>query len=146
MLICYCHQVFISNMETKRTESTPEEHADIITDVRFRSNSTLLATSSFDKTVKIWDASEVIFLCLVFSFAISFLLRLIGTNLCSLVTTAYEQWLVILHQWCPLIFTLRIPSFFALVIATVKSVTGTAILRQMMLLLLSRQAPQLPFC
>lgn len=46
-------------METLQTESTPEEHAHIITDVRFRPNSTQLATSSFDKTIKIWDASDV---------------------------------------------------------------------------------------
>ncbi|CAN8315760.1 unnamed protein product [Cochlearia groenlandica] len=51
-------KVFIWNMETLQTESTPEEHAHIITDVRFRPNSTQLATSSFDKTIKIWDASD----------------------------------------------------------------------------------------
>ncbi|XP_010522422.1 PREDICTED: transcriptional corepressor LEUNIG_HOMOLOG isoform X2 [Tarenaya hassleriana] len=51
-------KVFIWNMETLQTECTPEEHAHIITDVRFRPNSTQLATSSFDKTIKIWDASE----------------------------------------------------------------------------------------
>ncbi|KAG7568592.1 WD40 repeat [Arabidopsis thaliana x Arabidopsis arenosa] len=51
-------KVFIWNMETLQVESTPEEHAHIITDVRFRPNSTQLATSSFDKTIKIWDASD----------------------------------------------------------------------------------------
>ncbi|CAH2059758.1 unnamed protein product [Thlaspi arvense] len=51
-------KVFIWNMETLQTESTPEEHGHIITDVRFRPNSTQLATSSFDKTIKIWDASD----------------------------------------------------------------------------------------
>ncbi|VVB07373.1 unnamed protein product [Arabis nemorensis] len=51
-------KVFIWNMETLQTECTPEEHAHIITDVRFRPNSTQLATSSFDKTIKIWDASD----------------------------------------------------------------------------------------
>ncbi|CAN7061580.1 unnamed protein product [Brassica rapa subsp. trilocularis] len=45
-------------METLHTESTPEEHGHIITDVRFRPNTTQLATSSFDKTIKIWDASD----------------------------------------------------------------------------------------
>ncbi|KAF2568867.1 hypothetical protein F2Q68_00027856 [Brassica cretica] len=52
-------KVFIWNMETLHTESTPEEHGHIITDVRFRPNTTQLATSSFDKTIKIWDASDV---------------------------------------------------------------------------------------
>ncbi|KAF8108778.1 hypothetical protein N665_0104s0093 [Sinapis alba] len=51
-------KVFIWNMETLHTESTPEEHGHIITDVRFRPNTTQLATSSFDKTIKIWDASD----------------------------------------------------------------------------------------
>ncbi|XP_023639635.1 transcriptional corepressor LEUNIG_HOMOLOG isoform X2 [Capsella rubella] len=51
-------KVFIWNMETLHVESTPEEHGHIITDVRFRPNSTQLATSSFDKTIKIWDASD----------------------------------------------------------------------------------------
>ncbi|XP_072969042.1 transcriptional corepressor LEUNIG_HOMOLOG-like isoform X1 [Typha angustifolia] len=46
------------NMDNLRTESTPEEHADIITDIRFRRNSTQLATSSFDTTVKLWNAAE----------------------------------------------------------------------------------------
>jgi len=46
-------------METLQTESTPEEHTLIITDVRFRPNSTQLATSSFDTTVRLWDAAEV---------------------------------------------------------------------------------------
>nr|VDD06921.1 unnamed protein product [Brassica oleracea] len=51
-------KLYIWNMETLITESAPEEHGHIITDVRFRPNSTQLATSSFDKTIKIWDASE----------------------------------------------------------------------------------------
>ncbi|XP_010509984.1 PREDICTED: transcriptional corepressor LEUNIG_HOMOLOG-like isoform X2 [Camelina sativa] len=51
-------KVFIWNMETLHVENTPEEHGNIITDVRFRPNSTQLATSSFDKTIKIWDASD----------------------------------------------------------------------------------------
>ncbi|XP_020112920.1 transcriptional corepressor LEUNIG_HOMOLOG isoform X2 [Ananas comosus] len=46
------------NMDTFETESTPVEHADIVTDVRFRPNSTQLASSSFDKTVKLWNAAE----------------------------------------------------------------------------------------
>ncbi|KAJ7957724.1 Transcriptional corepressor LEUNIG [Quillaja saponaria] len=51
-------KVVIWNMETLQTEATPEEHALIITDVRFRPNSTQLATSSFDTTVRLWDAAD----------------------------------------------------------------------------------------
>ncbi|KAB1213695.1 Transcriptional corepressor LEUNIG [Morella rubra] len=51
-------KVFLWNMETLQTESTPEEHTMIITDVRFRPNSTQLATSSFDTTVRLWDAAK----------------------------------------------------------------------------------------
>jgi WD40 repeat protein len=47
-------------METLQTQSTPEEHTAIITDVRFRPKSTQLATSSFDTTVRLWDAADVI--------------------------------------------------------------------------------------
>ncbi|TYH49943.1 hypothetical protein ES332_D10G171300v1 [Gossypium tomentosum] len=46
------------NMETLETECTPEEHTHIITDIRFRPNSTQLATSSFDTTVRVWDAAQ----------------------------------------------------------------------------------------
>lgn len=47
-------------METLQTESTPEEHQYLITDVRFRPNSTQLVTASFDKSVRLWDAANVI--------------------------------------------------------------------------------------
>ncbi|CAN6460353.1 unnamed protein product [Victoria cruziana] len=46
------------NMDTLKTESTPEEHTLLITDVRFRPSSTQLATSSFDRTVRLWDAAD----------------------------------------------------------------------------------------
>ncbi|KAL8258977.1 hypothetical protein R6Q59_026930 [Mikania micrantha] len=46
------------NMDTLQTESTPEEHQYVITDVRFRPNSTQLATASYDKSVRIWDAAN----------------------------------------------------------------------------------------
>ncbi|XP_052478853.1 transcriptional corepressor LEUNIG_HOMOLOG-like [Gossypium raimondii] len=45
-------------METLKTECTPEENTHIITDIRFRPNSTQLATSSFDATVRVWDAAQ----------------------------------------------------------------------------------------
>ncbi|KAK2454264.1 transcriptional corepressor LEUNIG [Trifolium repens] len=54
-------KVVLWNMETLQTQSTPEEHTAIITDVRFRPNSTQLATSSFDTTVRLWDAAETSF-------------------------------------------------------------------------------------
>ncbi|KAG5567298.1 hypothetical protein RHGRI_002754 [Rhododendron griersonianum] len=46
------------NMDTLQTESTPEDHQYLITDVRFRPNSTQLATASFDKSVRLWDAAN----------------------------------------------------------------------------------------
>lgn len=46
------------NMDTLQTESTPEEHKLVITDVRFRPNSTHLATASFDGSVRLWDAAN----------------------------------------------------------------------------------------
>ncbi|KAL5542570.1 hypothetical protein UlMin_010280 [Ulmus minor] len=51
-------KVVLWNMETLQTESTPEDHTMIITDVRFRPNSTQLATSSFDTTIRLWDAVD----------------------------------------------------------------------------------------
>lgn len=49
-------------MDTLQTESTPEEHKSVITDVRFRPNSTQLATASIDQSVKLWDAAIVKYL------------------------------------------------------------------------------------
>ncbi|KAL7084421.1 hypothetical protein ACP275_14G222400 [Erythranthe tilingii] len=46
------------NMDTLQTQTTMEEHQYSITDVRFRPNSTQLATVSFDKSVRIWDATN----------------------------------------------------------------------------------------
>ncbi|KAF0933420.1 hypothetical protein E2562_018524 [Oryza meyeriana var. granulata] len=46
------------NMDTFQTQYTSEEHSLIITDVRFRPNSTQLATSSFDRTIKLWNAAD----------------------------------------------------------------------------------------
>ncbi|KAL0286893.1 UNVERIFIED_CONTAM: Transcriptional corepressor LEUNIG [Sesamum calycinum] len=45
-------------MDTLQTETTPEEHQYLITDIRFRPNSTQLATASFDKSVRLWDAAN----------------------------------------------------------------------------------------
>lgn len=46
-------------MDTLKLKSSLEEHSLLITDVRFSPNSTRLATSSFDKTVRVWDADNV---------------------------------------------------------------------------------------
>ncbi|KAL4201332.1 hypothetical protein AMTRI_Chr02g258170 [Amborella trichopoda] len=46
------------NMDTLDLESTLEEHSSLITDVCFRPNSSHLATSSFDKTVRVWNAAN----------------------------------------------------------------------------------------
>ncbi|CAI8612364.1 unnamed protein product [Vicia faba] len=51
-------KVVLWNMDTLRTESTPEEHKLVITDVRFRPNSSQLATASCDKSVRLWDAAN----------------------------------------------------------------------------------------
>ncbi|PRQ25556.1 putative transcription factor WD40-like family [Rosa chinensis] len=51
-------KVVLWNMDTLQTESTPEEHKLVITDVRFRPNSSQLATASVDKTVRLWDAAN----------------------------------------------------------------------------------------
>ena len=40
-------------------DTKPEEHTNFITDIRFRPNSTQLATSSSDGTVRLWNAAEV---------------------------------------------------------------------------------------
>lgn len=39
-------------------DTKPEEHTNFITDIRFRPNSTQLATSSSDGTVRLWNAAE----------------------------------------------------------------------------------------
>lgn len=51
-------KVVIWNMNTLLTVSTPEEHKSVITDIRFRPNSSQLATASVDKSVRLWDAAR----------------------------------------------------------------------------------------
>ncbi|GLT97792.1 hypothetical protein SLE2022_153410 [Rubroshorea leprosula] len=46
------------DMDTLQTNYMLEEHSHIVTDIRFRPNSTQLATSSFDTTVCVWDAAQ----------------------------------------------------------------------------------------
>lgn len=45
--------------DTLKPKSTLEEHTLLITDVRFSPSIARLATSSFDKTVRVWDADNV---------------------------------------------------------------------------------------
>lgn len=70
------------NIETLETQSTPEEHTVIITDVRFRPNSTQLATSSFDTTVRLWDAADVMFCFVLFIYLFIYYFLSINTGLC----------------------------------------------------------------
>ncbi|KAI3506911.1 hypothetical protein L1887_21548 [Cichorium endivia] len=51
-------KVVLWNMDTLETETTPEEHQFLITDVRFRPNSTQFGTTSLDQSVRIWDAAN----------------------------------------------------------------------------------------
>ncbi|KAK4485854.1 hypothetical protein RD792_008502 [Penstemon davidsonii] len=44
--------------DTLKTKTTLEEHSSLITDVRFSPSMARLATSSFDKTVRVWDADN----------------------------------------------------------------------------------------
>ncbi|PQQ02533.1 hypothetical protein Pyn_24704 [Prunus yedoensis var. nudiflora] len=48
--------------DTLKVKSTLEEHSALITDVRFSPSMPRLATSSFDKTVRVWDADNVTWL------------------------------------------------------------------------------------
>lgn len=52
-------QAFLWYAENLKLKFTLEEHSMLITDVRFTSSIPRLATSSFDKTVKVWDADNV---------------------------------------------------------------------------------------
>ena len=49
-----------------KAKAALEEHSMLITDVRFSSSMPCLATSSFDKTVRVWDADWVSGLVLLF--------------------------------------------------------------------------------
>ncbi|RDX76208.1 Transcriptional corepressor LEUNIG-HOMOLOG, partial [Mucuna pruriens] len=51
-------KVFIWNMETFDCVTTTETHSLLVTDVRFRPGSTIFATSSFDRSVRLWDAAR----------------------------------------------------------------------------------------
>lgn len=57
----YFFQVVLWFTDMLKPKSTLEEHSSLITDVRFSPGMTRLATSSFDKTVRVWDADNVYF-------------------------------------------------------------------------------------
>ncbi|XP_075506104.1 transcriptional corepressor LEUNIG-like isoform X1 [Primulina tabacum] len=44
--------------DTLKPKTTLEEHSSLITDIRFSPSMARLATSSFDKTVRVWDADN----------------------------------------------------------------------------------------
>ncbi|WJX52104.1 hypothetical protein P8452_38247 [Trifolium repens] len=48
---------FVCYIETRDSVTTSEAHSSYILDVRFQAGSTIFATSSTDKTVKLWDAN-----------------------------------------------------------------------------------------
>lgn len=52
-------QAMLWHADGLKLKSTLEEHSSIITDVRFSPSMPRLATSSFDKTVRVWDADNV---------------------------------------------------------------------------------------
>jgi WD40 repeat protein len=52
-------QVVLWHAETLKQKSTLENHSLLITDVRFSPSGPRLATSSFDKTVRVWDVDNV---------------------------------------------------------------------------------------
>ncbi|KAE9622159.1 putative transcription factor WD40-like family [Lupinus albus] len=51
-------KVVLWNMDTLKTENTPEEHKSVISDVRFRPNSSVFVTSCIDNCVRLWDAAN----------------------------------------------------------------------------------------
>uniref|UniRef100_A0A0E0P483 LisH domain-containing protein n=1 Tax=Oryza rufipogon TaxID=4529 RepID=A0A0E0P483_ORYRU len=51
-------KVFLWNMDNLNMDTKIEEHTNFITDIRFKPNSTQLATSSSDGTVRLWNAIE----------------------------------------------------------------------------------------
>jgi hypothetical protein len=52
-------QVVLWHAETLKQKATLEDHSLLITDVRFSPSGPCLATSSFDKTVRVWDVDNV---------------------------------------------------------------------------------------
>ncbi|KAL6847593.1 hypothetical protein ACP4OV_022619 [Aristida adscensionis] len=53
------NKVFVWDVNNNLEQRTWEAHPDFVTDIIFRPKDTLLATASTDKTVRLWDASQV---------------------------------------------------------------------------------------
>uniref|UniRef100_A0A166EQH5 Uncharacterized protein n=1 Tax=Daucus carota subsp. sativus TaxID=79200 RepID=A0A166EQH5_DAUCS len=53
-----CMDAVLWHADSLKPKSTLEEHTALITDVRFSPSMSRLATSSFDKTVRVWDAEN----------------------------------------------------------------------------------------
>ncbi|CAI0468726.1 unnamed protein product [Linum tenue] len=51
-------KVWIWNTENYRYTRNSGGHSNLVTDIRFQPSTTVFATSSFDKTVQIWDAEK----------------------------------------------------------------------------------------
>lgn len=51
-------KVYLWNMDNFKIDTKIEEHTNFITDIRFKTNSTQLATSSSDGTVRLWNAAD----------------------------------------------------------------------------------------
>jgi len=51
-------KVFLWNMDNFKMDTKIEDHTNFITDIRFKTNSTQLATSSSDGTVRLWNAAD----------------------------------------------------------------------------------------
>ena len=52
-------QAVLWHTDTLKQKATLEEHSSMITDVRFSPSMPRVATSSFDKTVRVWDVDNV---------------------------------------------------------------------------------------
>ncbi|KAJ1292591.1 hypothetical protein BS78_01G001500 [Paspalum vaginatum] len=51
-------KVYLWNMDNFKIDTKIEDHTNFITDIRFKTNSTQLATSSSDGTVRLWNAAD----------------------------------------------------------------------------------------
>ncbi|KAL4579439.1 hypothetical protein LXL04_015587 [Taraxacum kok-saghyz] len=54
-------QIVLWHTDSLKPKATLEEHSSLITDVRFSPSRPRLATSSFDKTIRIWDPDNPIY-------------------------------------------------------------------------------------
>lgn len=77
--IKYLHELMQAVLwfaDTLKPKTTLEEHTSLITDVRFSPSMARLATSSFDKTVRVWDVENVSLMMHLFCFEdVSFFAR-----------------------------------------------------------------------